>query len=814
MEIPCVLLLGVLVSSLAAQQVPHAGYLVINGHAIVEGDIDAGPVESPEDARLRPLSFYTSPQQAQWPNATIPYVIDADIPQPERITGGMALWTSATPIKFVARTNEPNFVHFVRQPSGVCISSQGMIGGEQFIRVLDSCTLFGMTHEMGHAIGLLHEQSRPDRDYYVTVHLENMDKRYAGSSLLITDGSTHAGYFDYGSIMEYSAFFYASTTQALAIETIPPGIVIDGTAHGPSAADIDRVNRLYGAVPDRVTITSDPEGLQIVVDGVAVTTPRSFNWTLGSVHTLDVPEGQGDGTPIRYLFGRWGDNRPRAHSITVSPDTTVYSAAFIRQYQVKTGVSPSDGGTVAISPASEGYYTENAPVTVTATALNGYTFSGWNGTGSFTFLNLHGWAETTASFLVTIPNLAYVAHFTKSPLMTFTTDPPDLPLTVGNSRGSGPRTVAVNRGGTVQVSADPTISFSTGATRYVFQGWSDGGAAAHTVTAPAAGDYPVITAKYKVQYTVTATFTGRGSVTVAPSPPDGYYDEGSTVQITASPASGYQLAGWSGDLSGTAASQTVTVNDQVLATASFQQPFTLAGVVNAASFVSGAVSPGEIVTIFGLLIGPPALTRLELDSSGNVATLLGGTRVLFDGIAAPVVYTSAGQIAAIAPYALSGKTATSIQVELNGRRTPAATFAVSATAPGIFTVYGSGRGLGAILNQDNSPNSATNPAPRGSVVVLYVTGEGQTTPVGVDGKLAGSSPLPKPLGAVTVHIGGPSGVGTQAEVLYAGAAPGLVAGVMQINVVIPADAPSGSVPLYFSAGNANSVDMTSVAIRD
>ena len=118
-----------------------------------------------------------------------------------------------------------------------------------------------------------------------------------------------------------------------------------------------------------------------------------------------------------------------------------------------------------------------------------------------------------------------------------------------------------------------------------------------------------------------------------------------------------------------------------------------------------------------------------------------------------------------------------------------------------------------VLPQDNSVNSATNPARKGSVVVLFVTGEGQTVPAGVDGKLAAGS-LPKPSAPITVHLGGPPGIGTDAQVQYAGAAPGLVAGVMQINLVIPPDAPSGNVPLYFSVGNANSIDMTSVAIQD
>lgn len=153
-------------------------------------------------------------------------------------------WTLATPIKFIPRTNEGNYVHFTRQTGGICNSSVGMIGGEQFIHVEDTCSALTLTHEMGHTIGLLHEQSRPDRNYYVNVHLENMDKRYTGNSLLNSGPTTHAGFFDYGSIMEYAPYVETKATQVLVIETIPPGIPIDGALHGPSAADIDTVNRL------------------------------------------------------------------------------------------------------------------------------------------------------------------------------------------------------------------------------------------------------------------------------------------------------------------------------------------------------------------------------------------------------------------------------------------------------------------------------------------------------------------------------------------------------------------------------------------
>jgi uncharacterized protein (TIGR03437 family) len=106
-----------------------------------------------------------------------------------------------------------------------------------------------------------------------------------------------------------------------------------------------------------------------------------------------------------------------------------------------------------------------------------------------------------------------------------------------------------------------------------------------------------------------------------------------------------------------------------------------------------------------------------------------------------------------------------------------------------------------------------NPAAKGSIVLLFGTGEGQTNPAGVDGSVANNLPLPAPVAPVTVLIGGPPGIGVPAQVLYAGAAPGDVAGVLQMDIVIPPNAPSGLVPLSFSVGGTSSYNMTTIAIQ-
>lgn len=233
------------------------------------------------------------------------------------------------------------------------------------------------------------------------------------------------------------------------------------------------------------------------------------------------------------------------------------------------------------------------------------------------------------------------------------------------------------------------------------------------------------------------------------------------------------------------------------------------GVLNAASFASGAVAPGEIVTIYGEGFGASSLALLQLTPDRQrITDRLANTRVLFDGQAAPMVYAIDGQLSAIVPYAVAGKETTSVEVEYAGVRSAPASLRVVSAAPAVFTVAASGRGQAAVLNQDFSVNGPANAATRSSVIQIFATGEGQTSPLGVDGKLA-AVPLPVPLLPVRVFIGG-----VEARVTYAGGAPGLVAGLIQINAEVPGSLqPGPETPLVIRVGDAGSPAGPTIAIR-
>jgi uncharacterized protein (TIGR03437 family) len=275
--------------------------------------------------------------------------------------------------------------------------------------------------------------------------------------------------------------------------------------------------------------------------------------------------------------------------------------------------------------------------------------------------------------------------------------------------------------------------------------------------------------------------------------------------LTVQPASGTTAAA-----GGAATNITITANPTGLAPGSYTGTVTLTStnasnspqVINVTLVVSAAtppvlrevqsgarneqtlIAPGMILQLKGTNLGPTTGVVGRV-TNGVVDTTLSDVRVLFDGVPAPILYARQDQINTVAPYFLFGRLSTRIQIEYRGQRTEGIEYRVVDANPGLFTLDATGRGPGAILNQNNTVNSATNPARRGEVIVLYATGEGQVTPAGSDGRIVTGTvqTLPRPVLPVTVKINGQDV--PAANVLYAGAAPGLVAGALQINVKIP-----------------------------
>lgn len=206
------------------------------------------------------------------------------------------------------------------------------------------------------------------------------------------------------------------------------------------------------------------------------------------------------------------------------------------------------------------------------------------------------------------------------------------------------------------------------------------------------------------------------------------------------------------------------------------------GVVNAASYGGGSVSPGEIITVFGSNFGG-----------------IENTSVWFDlVIPAKVIYVTPSQLGVTVPYEIDGLGKTSLIVESQGLRSAPVNLDVIESAPGLFTADSSGKGQGAILNSDGSVNGPANPALPGSIIVLYGTGGGRLT----------KDPLPRLDLPVSVTIGG-----IDAEVSYAGVAPGLAQGAIQVNVKVPAAELSGTQPVILQIGDQRSRSDVTVSIQ-
>jgi hypothetical protein len=227
-------------------------YVEVDGLAIFEGDIVLGTVE--QVARLSDMLRAESASgvasavaitgaQFRWPDCRVPYTIDATLPDQARVTDAIAHWEANTSYRFVVRTTEPDYVTF--QPGSGCSSSVGRRGGQQFVNLGAACSAGNAIHEIGHVIGLWHEQSREDRDLFVAINwpkiLPGMEHNFDQH---ITDGDD-IGAYDFGSIMHYptNAFSVDGTDTIAPIVTVPSGVTI-GQRTALSPGDIAAANSL------------------------------------------------------------------------------------------------------------------------------------------------------------------------------------------------------------------------------------------------------------------------------------------------------------------------------------------------------------------------------------------------------------------------------------------------------------------------------------------------------------------------------------------------------------------------------------------
>ena len=641
-------------------------YVVKNGKAVFQGDIVLEKIDSIDPQHPRSSfgvdSFGIAYNQYLWPKVgnqyQIPYIITAGSGNLTNLNSAIAQFNSTfSIIKFVARTTQTDYVNFYFDPndnSAQCEANLGRAGGEQQVGgsggSFNPCTITTILHEMGHTVGLWHEQARPDRNTYISVNYGNVIKGSFYNYDQIYDNAQQTTLFDYASIMEYPAFSF-SRNGGPVIESIPAGIPLSNPT-GYSAADIDGIRRLYGDPPTAVTVTSNPPGLQVIVDGATVTTPQVFNWALNSTHTLDIPSGvqskpgnivnSNVPTTFYYTYGRWNDSTAASHMITVlpgngnlvtpaaSPAVTTYSANFIQLVPYATTIFPAGTGTVTPSPAPQSYpgsglvfYTARQQATLTATPNAGQNFYDFN---NAPFWLPGGLGANPKTYYVPDTGLTVntTVRFSPNPVYTVNVSPnpfsSNIYIIADGNFWYAPKNFSAfydsgwTSGSSHTLSVDnPEYPYSF-ATRYAFNQWSDGAVtASHSVVLPPTST--TYTANLTPQfYVIDYVYeTCAGSINVSPSSPtfDGFYPSGTALTFTETPNAGWLFTGWQFDFSGTVNPKMLTITDEVLVTADYN---TVATPLNLTSMSPPSVfsgSPGFTITLNGTGFTPNSLVSVN-----------------------------------------------------------------------------------------------------------------------------------------------------------------------------------------------------------
>lgn len=532
----------------------------------------------------------------------------------------------------------------------------------------------------------------------------------------------------------------------------------------------------------------------------------SFSYQTGAalpaVQTLQI---KSTGAALSFTLAVSGPLPYLAQWLSVSANSGA-TAATIKVYVNPTGLpSGSYGGTITINSPSAATPVQTVPVTLDV-GDPAATLTASVSTMSFTYVT--GGANpatqpvvlsTTGGALTATISITGAAWLSAAPAgtialvglpatVTVTADPTGLAPGTYTGKITFTSSTAANK----SVSVNVTLAVAAAAPAITAGGiWPPGvvaGSPAITITITGTGFLTTSVASATTAASVTT------ALTTTPI--------SSTTLLAVVPAALLQPAG----------SLNITVSTPTAGSASSPAAFAVYGpgphiwaVADAASYSVAGISPGEIITIFGIGLGPAALTLFSganplpdsLPASGAA------TSVTIGNVAAPLLFTSAHQISCIVPFALAAQSGSKVDLVLTYNAIASTPFHLSVldVDPGVFTIDFSGAGQGAILNidpttGDYSVNGPTNKAPRSSTVVIYATGFGQTNPAGDETQLITASVIPA--AAVTVSIGG------QAATVQSATVPiGSVPGLLQINATVPATAATGSaVPVIVSVGTS------------
>ncbi len=583
------------------------------------------------------------------------------------------------------------------------------------------------------------------------------------------------------------------------------------------------------SVAKRVHFLTNPPGFQVIVDGAPNGTPLAPNGdgaTCNSSTSYSISQSAPPGYPILCL-GDFDFLPGSAHKIGANTpqmdrynnywvfqgfdngmgENSVYTADMVTNASATITAIFTQGVKVALISSQPGLkfivdgrsnwpsYTfvwgqgESHTISVPSTQVDARGRT-WN------FVSWSNGGPQTQTLVVPagVSAIPLTATFAEQPLVSINTVPQGIQITANGTPCTTPCNLSQPSGTTIQVTVPATVS-SSATSRVSFTGWADGSTSTSR-TISFAGNAVALQANYQQQWAITSAAVPAGTATFSYNPPspDGFFNDGTPVTITVTPANGYKFVKWGGDLTGTYATGYLTFSSPHSIVAYTQAvPFIApAGIVSAAGATpDGTVAPGSVITIYGNNLAP----TLQVGSTNPLPQSLGEITVTIGNYLLPLLFVSPTQINAQLPVELVDGNY-NLLVHQTGMPDVSGTLTVSRDAPGMFTQSAPQNvPLVLALHQDGTLVTFDSPAIRGETISMYGTGFGPYVQTTIDGFFVPATPQNSVADPVTLTVGAVTKTPD-----FAGAAPGTV-GLTLIQMKITDDLPTAtSVNLQVQVG--------------
>jgi uncharacterized protein (TIGR03437 family) len=655
-------------------------------------------------------------------------------------------------------------------------------------------------------------------------------------------GAIPAGQFRHGIVYIGSACYWSSVIlfepagTLLTLNAYPyPGFVFTGWALGSAAPTPFltqvTVNEPISISPlfepgKLVSFLTSPLGMNLLIDHTPVPTrtvndlplcPNNetqpvvvetgfpavcfgdFYFAPGSTHFVSGVTPQRDETGKWWVFSGWANGAAATSLYQVDNNVSasaVMTGNFVAGAQVAFLTSPGglpltvDGRTWPSYDFIWGMgtsHTVSAAATQTGTNGRQYTFMNWSNGGSA--------SQTVTVGQTTVTNgMVMTANYNELNRIVVQSSPSGLTLQVDGATCLTPCNIDRTSGATVQVTAPTQIPMGQG-TRLDFASWSDGGASGHTVTVNQS--YATLTVSYTTSYQLSASSNpGNGSAfKFSPNSSDMYYPQGTNVSVTAMPNNGFKFGHWTGALTGSYPSGTVTLAaPQAVVAQMITVPYIApAGILNGVGVTpSSSVAPGSIISIFGQNLA----STVQVGPVNPLSQSIAGTTVTVNDLILPLMFVSQGQINAQLPSSLTPGNYT-LEIENAGSPNISGTFTAARNAPGLFFQTINTVNYAMALHADGSMVSTASPAVAGETISLLGTGFGPYQQTVLDGFYP-PNPAPAVEDSVSLSVGSAKPTSTST------AAPGFV-GVDLTQFDVPSGLASGtSVPVLVTINGVES----------